>query len=309
MKATTKTYTPGGGKLPVGRALLGIVTLGGVAGEIGLQLTQHTGAWDALALITLGLPLAALLLLLGVEHASDLNAAERWGMRAAVALMIGTVWFNSVARTEGALGDVMQNGAATAKHRVELKASLDAKTHEAAEWRLKAANEASHGGCGTVCLSFAEQQKTAEHEAEKIAAEIAAIRIDPQALGFANASVALHVDDATLAVYEPLALPFGLQLVVVFAGSAAFGPRRRETVQIQAPAAVTVPAADDEIEAVSRYLVQLLQAGGKIGSVSELASLTGVHVSNASRAATALQRAGVIRKHRDGQRVALRLVA
>jgi len=94
----------------VGRVLLGAVTLGCVAGEIGLQLPQHSGPWDAIALISLGLPIGALCLLLGVEHANDLNAFQTWGMRAAMTLMIGTVMFNGVTRTEGAIGAVLETG-------------------------------------------------------------------------------------------------------------------------------------------------------------------------------------------------------
>ena len=113
----------------------------------------------------------------------------------------------------------------------------------------------------------------------------------------------------TLALYEPLAIPFGLQFVVIFAGSAAFGPgRRKVSAPVPVPVAVEAPATDD-VEKVSRYLLQVLKSGGKIGSITELAELAGVHISNASRAATALEEAGHVQRHRDGRKVALRLVA
>ena len=52
------------------RVMLAAVAIACVAGEVGLQLQlqQHEAGWDALSLITLGLPVIALALILGMEH-------------------------------------------------------------------------------------------------------------------------------------------------------------------------------------------------------------------------------------------------
>lgn len=307
MTKTDPRYTPRPINFPClspGRMLLGAATLACLAGEVSLQITQQA-KWDALGVVSLCLPAAALVLLLGVEHTHDLNRLQRWGSRAAILFIVAAVMFNSITRTEGALGSVLDGGNSAVKQQDRLTSDLKSKKAEAAEWRKKEAAESANRGCGNVCIGYGTQAAKAEADAKDLAAQLAAVKVDPAAIGFAQASLVTHTDAAVLAVYEPLLVPFGLQLVVIFAGSAAFGPGRR-AVETPKPVAIS---SDAEIERVSRYLLQLLAAGGRIGSVSELAELAQVHVSNASRAASHLMEAGKITKVREGRCVALRLVA
>ena len=306
------TYAPVRGENLVGRVLLGAVALAAAAGETGLNIqAASAGGWDALAVCQVSAPWLALATVLGVEHSHEgLGIVRRAGMWVAVTLIVGVVMMGSMHRTAASQDADMQAGDQAEKHAVQLRHQRDVKLADAARLTGLADVEATKGGCKTICKGWRSSAAEATTAAAALETEASHLGLTKDGLALAHEARTLHVDIETYVLYKPLALPLALQWLALLCGSVAFAPaRQRPVVAVAAPIAAPVADRDAELAKVSKYIVELLQAGGKIGSVSELAELAGVDVSNASRAATALQKAGRVVKHRDGQRVALRLVA
>lgn len=64
-----------------------------------------------------------------------------------------------------------------------------------------------------------------------------------------------------------------------------------------------------DIDASSRVIKALAEAGGTVGSNDELADLLGARKGTVSKWITKLEADGKVRRHRDGRQVKIRLVA
>ena len=198
------------------------------------------------------------------------------------------------------------------------KAGVDAKAAiEAAEADIKRVSPLRDAECkhpGPVCARH--EAKIAADKAEIAAqqAKTAQAGKDLMAVGGeARISMLLGLPrDATMVV---MLLPTLRPLTLILLGIAFVGVAFRHNgaspvaVRVAAAAPEVEAAPENEAERACRYLVRLLRAGGKVGSVTQLAAMVGCDIADASRAASRLAAEGVIRKHRDGKKVSLQLVA
>jgi len=282
--------------------------MGCLAGEVGLQVQQHAGDWDALACITLALPVIALSLILGLEHAhGDLGRAQRLGMMVAVLLAVACIMYNSVIRTAGALDSTLAQGDRVVKHADEVRGWRDEQTKTASNLHAQASDEAKRGGCKAVCNGLLSQAKDAEEKARQYEQELSKAVIEPAALGFAAVSEATHIDARVLSLYQPMALPLALQFAVIFAGSVAFGPsRRRAMVTDTKPnARPALVVNNDEHPVISA----LRKRGGQVNSNEELGEMLSVSRGQSSKLVGKLETAGLVTRERAGKNVVIRLVS
>ena len=318
---TYRLNTPNSPKFPlprtkiIARGLLGFVTLGCVAGEIGLQLQHHDGAWDALSAIKLAMPVIALAILLGKEHAGEeLNRTQRLGMWLAIGLCIGTTMWSSVQRTAGALNVIISSDEITKQHHDQLLKQRDDKVAEGQRLRANAEAEGKNGGCKAACKSIEAQAKTAEDAAAGFEKEARATTYSPEAMALVSTATAFNIDPKNAQLYAPMMLPIALQLGVIFAGSAAFGPIRRRSIkpvggpglQLVASQPTPEPPKPGQRHTHQQAEADLLNltAAGAVPVERDLAARWGWSHAHTQRLIADTEATGTIVKFRQGRRMA-----
>ncbi len=297
----------------VARGLFGFVTLGCVTGEIGLQLQHHDGGWDAPPRPPPAPPVIALAILLGKEHAGEeLNRTQRLGMWLAIGLCIGTTMWSSVQRTAGALNVIISSDEITKQHHDQLLTQRDGKLAEARRLRANAEAEGKKGGCKATCKSIEAQAMDAEHAAAGFETEARATTYSPEAMALVSTAAAFNIDPRNVQLYAPMMLPIALQLGVIFAGSAAFGPIRRRQPIVR-PAGLTLVAANVPTppKPGQRHTRQqaeadliALTAAGAVPVERDLAARWGWSQTQAQRLIADVRASGIIRTFRQGRRMA-----
>lgn len=318
---TCLSHTPNTFKFPlprtkiIARGLFGFVAVGSLAGEVALQLQHHDGGWDALSGIKLAMPAIALAILLGKEHAGEeLNRTQRLGMWLAIGLCIGTTMWASVQRTAGALNVIISSDEITKQHHDQLLKQRDGKLAEAATLRATAADEAKNGGCGPKCKGDTALAKDAEDAAAGFEKEARATTYSPEAMALVSTATAFNIDPKNAQLYAPMMLPIALQLGVIFAGSAAFGPIRRRSIKPAGLKLVTSQPMPEPPKPGQRHTRQqaeadllALTAAGAVPVERDLAARWGWSHAHTQRLIADTAAAGLILTFRQGRRMAYAL--
>lgn len=296
----------------VGRGLLGTVTVAAAACETALNWQAAAGdGFGAVGMVQLSLPWIALAVVLGMEHShTAMTAVHRVGMWVCVSLVVVVVLLNSMHRTAGAQDADMQASVQSSGHAADLRSQRDAKRQDAKALKDKAEAETVKSGCGPICRDWLKQAGDAERQAADLELDASQFGTSASSLALAHQATALHIDVKILALYKPLLGPIALQILVLLCGSIAFAPGRR----VRVPGKMAFPISQksvppeatlDAIEEACRYLTALLAQGGKVESLTALATTMGTHRSTIHRASKRLEAQGLLRRHQDGRRVTL----
>jgi uncharacterized membrane protein len=289
--------------------------LAGLAGAsaLGLEtsLNVASGIDAPLLVTTLAAPALAAATLLAAEWAWHYGQRFRAALVLVAGVMLtGTVTINSLHRVAGANEQARATYTQAVSAEQDLKVERETQLTNAGVYRGLAEDERAKGGCGPQCGYFEQQARDAQAKIAEIDAKLA--------------SLPLVVDDdgdvrliAELTGYCPeaiqrckqIALPLGLSLGGVFGIGLAFAPCRRKMVKVEEPEPTVEVDEDSELRRMCRMILDELRSGGAVDSQTELADRLGVHRATVSRAARHLEKEGALRRHADGRKVRLRLVA
>jgi hypothetical protein len=285
------------------------------------QAAVASGIFDGGTVVTIAAPALAAAVAALVHHTWARGyKAVGTGIAITAILMAINVMGNSLHRTGGNTDHEMAVAGKNSMDAGRLSEQYQTAISDRDAASAKVQYQADHGGCRKLCKDQQALQAQAEAKIADLAEKLKHIDVNytPPAeitrisalIGLFSSANQMTIQNGVVMVW-PIILPICLTLATVFGFAVAFPPRHHKTVEpptVAAALPVAANDADDEIAKVSRYLIELLQAGGKVESISKFAELAKVGVSSASRAADKLEASGQVMRQRAGRRVELRLV-